>query len=56
MVGSYKQVKHALGWSDYQLRSDLANKKTLAVGVLGVFVLLVGIWSLADRGDGGAGE
>ena len=21
---SYKQVKHALGWSDYQVRSDLA--------------------------------
>jgi hypothetical protein len=24
---SYKQVKHALGWSDYQLRSDLAIRR-----------------------------
>jgi hypothetical protein len=27
MVGSYKQVKHALGWSDYQVRSDLAIRR-----------------------------
>jgi hypothetical protein len=32
---SYKQVKHVLGWSDYQVRSDLA-------------ILLVGIWTLAS--------
>ena len=24
---SYKQVKHALGWSDYQVRSDLAIRR-----------------------------
>jgi hypothetical protein len=24
MVGSYKQVKHVLGWSEYQVRSDIA--------------------------------
>ena len=24
---SYKQVKHVLGWSDYQLRSDLAIRR-----------------------------
>jgi hypothetical protein len=24
---SYKQVKHVLGWSDYQVRSDLAIKR-----------------------------
>ncbi len=24
---SYKQVKHALGWSDYQVRSDLAMRR-----------------------------
>jgi hypothetical protein len=27
MVGSYKQVKHALGWSDYQVRSDIAIRR-----------------------------
>jgi hypothetical protein len=27
MVGSYKQVKHALGWSDYQVRSDPAIRR-----------------------------
>ena len=27
MVGSYKQVKHALGWSQYQVRSDLAIRR-----------------------------
>src|SRR5215210_4598286 len=24
---SYKQVKHALGWSDYQVRSDIAIRR-----------------------------
>jgi hypothetical protein len=24
---SYKQVKHVLGWSDYQVRSDLAMRR-----------------------------
>ena len=24
---SYKQVKHVLGWSDYQVRSDLATRR-----------------------------
>ena len=24
---SYKQVKHALGWSDYQVRSDVAMRR-----------------------------
>jgi hypothetical protein len=27
MVGSYKQVKHVLGWSDYQVRSDIAIRR-----------------------------
>ena len=27
MVGSYKQVKHLLGWSDYQVRSDIAIRR-----------------------------
>ncbi|HET6661258.1 MAG TPA: hypothetical protein VFH16_15185 [Rubrobacter sp.] len=27
MEQSYKQVKHTLGWSDYQLRSDLAMRR-----------------------------
>jgi hypothetical protein len=27
MVGSYKQVKHVLGWSDYQVRSDIAMRR-----------------------------
>ena len=24
---SYKQVKHVLGWSDYQIRSDIAKRR-----------------------------
>ena len=27
MVGSYKHVKHVLGFSDYQLRSDIAIRR-----------------------------
>ncbi len=27
MEQSYKQVKHLLGWSDYQVRSDLAIRR-----------------------------
>ena len=27
MEQSYKQVKHALGWSEYQVRSDLAIRR-----------------------------
>ena len=27
MEQSYKQVKHVLGWSDYQVRSDLAIRR-----------------------------
>jgi hypothetical protein len=27
MVGSYKQVKHALGWSAYQVRTDTAIRR-----------------------------
>jgi hypothetical protein len=58
---SYKQVKHALGWSDYQLRSDLAIRRhwhppPLAIGVLRLFILLVGIWALANPGASRNGE
>ena len=48
---SYKQVKHALGWSDLALpgKERPRDSSPLAVGALGVLVLLVGIWALADR-------
>ena len=48
---SYKQVKHALGGSDLALpvKERPRDSSPLAVGVLGVLVLLVGIWALADR-------
>ena len=49
---SYKQVKHALGWSDYQVRSDIAIRRHWQLVCLRVLVLLVGIRALADRGAG----
>jgi hypothetical protein len=38
---SYKQVKHALGWSQYQVRNDRAMRRRLPAGVLRLLVLLV---------------
>jgi hypothetical protein len=46
---SYKQVKDALGWSDYQLRSDVAIRRHWHLVCF--FVLLVGIRSLSNRGE-----
>jgi hypothetical protein len=50
---SYKQVKHVLGWSDYQVRSDPAIRRhwqaPLAACVLCLLVLLVGLRAPADR-------
>jgi SRSO17 transposase len=47
---SYKQVKHVLGWSDYQVRSDLAIRRHWELVMCAFSFLLVGIWALADRG------
>ena len=38
---SYKQVKHTLGWSQYQVRSDTSHSAALAVGLLRFLLLLV---------------
>lgn len=39
---SYTQVKHALGWSQYQVRSD-SDPTALAIGVLCLLVLLASL-------------
>jgi hypothetical protein len=49
---SYKQVKHVLGWSDYQVRSDIAIRRHWQLVFLCLHLLLVGIWTLAHRRAG----